>query len=151
MFLFKTGIRGRLCPSVPQKKNFSSYQFKSSKHLSLFFEYTQLSQSPTLDILDLSLAQNLKWKFHIFPTKSTSSRSSLLYCLHQFSTQMLSIYRACVLHHIEYGLNVWGGRGGLHSYSSLQEWGLRLFISSTPLLNCIPSSFLYCLNCLCKN
>ena len=61
----------------------------------LFFDNTQLSPSPTVNILGLSFTHNLNWKSHISSiAKSASSRLGVLYRLQHFFTpqQMVTIY-----------------------------------------------------------
>ncbi len=61
----------------PQKHSFSTYPLDIILQTTIpyFFYNTQLSLSSTLNILGLSLTQNLNWKLQISsPTKSASSR-----------------------------------------------------------------------------
>ncbi|XP_050710739.1 uncharacterized protein LOC126995293 [Eriocheir sinensis] len=100
----------------------------------LFFDNTQLSPSSTLNILGLSLTQNLNWKLHISSlTKSASSRLGVLYCLRQFffPAQLLSIYRGLVRPRMEYASHVWGGSTHTALLDRVEAKALRL-ISSPP-------------------
>ncbi|XP_050717656.1 uncharacterized protein LOC126999291 [Eriocheir sinensis] len=101
----------------------------------LFFDNTQLSPSSTLNILSLSLTQNLNWKLHILSlTKSASSRLGVLYCLRQFFSpaQLLSIYKGIVRPRMEYASHVWGGSTHTALLDRVESKALRL-ISSPPL------------------
>ncbi|MPC44648.1 hypothetical protein E2C01_038325 [Portunus trituberculatus] len=52
---------------MPQKFNSSIYQLDTTFQTTIpfFFSDTQLSPSPTLNILGLSFTHNLKWELHI--------------------------------------------------------------------------------------
>merc|ERR1711980_39032 len=91
----------------------------------LFFDNTQLSPYPTLNILGLSFTQNHNWKFHISSlAKSASSRLGVLHRLNQFfsHSQMLAIYRGLVRPCMEYASHVWGG---FHPYSTFEQSGVK--------------------------
>ena len=128
------------------KKNLVSFNASKTQflHLStrhnlpnnypLFFDNTQLSPSSTLNILGLSLTQNLNWKLHISSlTKSASSRLGVLYRLRQFFSpaQLLSIYRGLVRPRMEYASHVWGGSTHTALLDRVEAKALRL-ISSPP-------------------
>ena len=120
--------------STTQSRNLST-RHNLPNNYPLFFDNTQLSPSSTLNILGLSLTQNLNWKLHILSlTKSASSRLGVLYRLRQFFSP------AQLLIHIQgpcppsYGVCISCVGGGPLTQLSLTEWSLRLFVSSALLL-----------------
>jgi len=105
----------------------------------LFFDNTQLSPSPTLNILGLSFTQNLNWKFHISSlAKSASSKLGVLHRLNQFfsPSQMLAMYRGLVRPCMEYASHVWGGSTHTALLDRVESKAFRL-INSPPLTNCV--------------
>ncbi len=77
----------------------------------LLSDNTLLYPSSTLNILGLSLSNDLNWKFHISSVaKSASAKLGVLYRLRQhFSPfQMLTTYKGLVRPCMEYASHVWG-------------------------------------------
>ncbi len=134
---FAIGAEGTWYPLMPEKLKFlhlSTWRNFSNSY-PLFFDDTQLSPSSTLNILGLSLTQNLNWKLHIsFLTKSASWKLFVLYRLRQFlfPAQLISIYRGLVRPRMECVWYVWGAP---RTQLSWTEWSLRLFVSSVLLLS----------------
>ncbi len=93
----------------------------------LFFNNTRLSPSSTLNILGLSLSNDLNWKFHISSlTKSASAKLGVLYRLRRYFSlsQMLTIYKGPVCPCMEYASHVW--RSSTHS--SFKQSRIKSFL-----------------------
>ena len=76
---------------MPQKLNFYNYLLDYP----LFFNYTQLALSSTLNTLDLSFTKNLNWQFHSStPAKSAFKKLGVLWRLRPFfsPSQLLALY-----------------------------------------------------------
>ncbi len=105
----------------------------------LFFDKTRLSPSSNLNILGLSLSDDLKWKFHISSlSKSASAKLGVLYRLQQhFSpSQVLTIYKGLVLPCTEYASHIWGVSTHIALLNRVESKAFRL-INSPPLTDCI--------------
>ncbi len=93
----------------------------------------------TLNILGLSLSNDLNWKFHISSlAKSASAKLDVLYRLQQhFSpSQMLTIYKGLVRPCMEYASHIWGGSTHTALLNRVESKAFRL-INSPPLTDCI--------------
>ncbi len=104
----------------------------------LFFNNTQLSQSPKLKSLSLSFAQKLNWKFHTLSlAKSASSRLGVLYRLQSFPPphQLLTIYRGLVRPCMNYVGYVLGDSTHTALLDSVESKAFRLIRS--PLTRCL--------------
>ena len=90
----------------------------------LFFNDTQLSPSPTLNILGLSFTCNLNCKLHI----SSSMKLGVLSRLRQFYSppQLLTLYRGLIRPCMEIHYTC---LGRLHLYSSIEQGGIKSFSS----------------------
>ena len=95
---------------------------------SLFFNDTQLSPSPTLNILGLSFTCNLSWKLHISSLAKTASvKLGVLSHLCQFYSppQLLTLYRGLICPCMGYAL-----------LNRVESKAFRL-INSSPLTDCL--------------
>ena len=107
----------------------------------LFFNDTQLSPSPTLNILGVSFTQSLNWKFHISSlAKTASMKLGVLNRLRQFFSpqQLLSVYKGLVRPCMEYASHVWGGSTHTALLNRVESKAFRL-INSPPLTDCLQS------------
>ena len=108
----------------------------------LFFNDTQLSPSPTLNILGLSFVIcNLNWKLHISSlAKTASMKLGVLSRLRQFYSppQLLTLYRGLIRPCMEYVSHVWGGSTHTALLNRVESKTFRL-INSSPLTDCIQS------------
>ncbi len=105
----------------------------------LFFDNTRLSSFSTLNILGLSLSNDLNWKFHISSlSKSDSAKFGVLYRLRQhFSlSQMLTIYKGLIRPCMENVSHVWGGSTHTALLNRVEFKAFRL-INSPPLTDSI--------------
>ena len=107
----------------------------------LFYSDTQLSPSSTLNILGLSFAKNLNWKFPISSLAKTASMNLGVLCrLRQFFSpyQLLTLYRGLIAPCMEYASQVWGGSTHTTLLNRLKSKAFRL-INSTSLIDCLQS------------
>ena len=96
---------------------------------SLFFSDTQLSPSPTLNILGLSFTSNLNWKLHISSlAKTASMKLGVLSRLRQFYLTSPTANSIQGTHPPMYGVS-FTCLGRLHSYSSFEQGGIKSFSS----------------------
>ena len=106
----------------------------------LFFNDTQLSPSPTLNILGLSFVIcNLNWKLHISSlAKTASMKLGVLSRLRQFYSppQLLTLYRGLIRPCMEYASHVWGGSTHTALLNRVESKACRL-INSSPLTDCL--------------
>ena len=101
----------------------------------LFFNDTQLSPSPTLNILGLSFVIcNLNWKLHISSlAKTASMKLGVLSRLRQFYSppQLLTLYRGLIRPCMEYASHVWGGSTHTALLNRVESKAFRLINSYT--------------------
>ena len=117
----------------------------------LFFSDTQLSPSPTLNILGLSFTSNLNWKLHTSSlAKTASMKLSVLSRLRQFylPLQLLTLYRELIWPCMECASHVWEGSTHTALLNRVESKAFRL-INSSPLSDCLQplSSPQCCLSC----
>ena len=105
----------------------------------MFFNDTQLSPSPTLNILGLSFPCNLNWKLLICSlAKTTSMKLGVLRPLRQFYSppQLLTLYRGLIRPCMVYASQVWGGSTQRDLLNWVESKSFRL-INSNPLTDCL--------------
>ena len=128
---------------MPQKLNFQQLSTRHNfpDNYPVFFNYTQLPLSNTLNTLGLSFTKNLNWQLHISTlAKSVSKRSSVLWRLDPFFTLslLLALYRGLIWPCMEYGPHVLRGLSHTPFLNRVESKAFRLTNSSPPTL-CLDS------------
>ena len=101
----------------------------------LFFDDTQLSPSPSLNILGISFSRDLNFKDHIISlAKSSCKKLGVLSRLRTFFSpaQLLTLYRGLIRPCMEYNSHVWGGSTHTALLNRVESKAFRL-INSCPL------------------
>ena len=132
---FVIGAKQTLCCSMPQKLNSSTYQLNTTFQITISSSsMTQMSPSPTLNILGLSFTCNLNWKLHISLGKTASMKLGVLSRLCQFYSPplLLTLYRGLIrpcFSSVHVSQTCFTCLGTLHSYSSIEQGGIESFSS----------------------
>ena len=104
----------------------------------LFFNYTQLSLSSTLNTLGLYFTKNLNLQFHISTlAKSASKKLGVLWRLRPFfsPSQLLPLYRDLIRPCMENGSHVWGSSTHTALLNNVESKAFRLINSSSNWLS----------------
>ena len=128
---------------MPQKLNFQQLSTRHNfpDNYPVFFNYTQLPLSITLNTLDLSFTKKFNWQFHISTlAKSVSKKLRVLWRLHPFFThfQLLALYRDLIWPWMEYGSHILRSLSHTALLNRVESKAFRL-TNSFPLTLCLDS------------
>ena len=124
---------------MPKKLYSSTYQLDTTFQITILSSSVTLNcpPSPTLNILGLSFTYNLNWKLHISSVAKTASmKLGVLSRLRQFYSppQLLTLLYRGLIRPCTYGV-CFTCLGRLHSFSSIEQGGIKSSPSSYQLLS----------------